>query len=1255
MKWYQSDQPRRYAVWGVLGGLVFPIIGTLIELATHGLPLTLRSIWITQLNQPLLWIIDTTPLILGFIAGILGAQRNLALVIERGKKEWEAIFDSFSDLIFVTDTNGFIVRCNHAVIDRLNTRYINVIGKLIAEILSTPEGHTADDLNEHAQGLWWYGRLYHVSTIPIELADTERQSLFILHDITQRVKMENNLAMERTLLRTLIDTLPDRIYVKDHKGRKTISNKADLYASGGKQMQDVIGKSDFDLYPAELAEKYWEDDKTVLDSGTVVLNREEPGLDLDGNRVWVMTTKVPLRDNEEQIVGLVGVGRDITNQKLADEKIRQLSRAVEQSASTIVITDPNGNIVYINQKFVEMTGYTLAEAFGKNPRILKSGYTSEEKYKDLWTTIKSGGEWRGEFHNQKKNGDLYWESATISPVLNELGNITHFLAVKEDITERKRIEAELVREKQFLEALNLNTPVSITVLDASGDVVSSNPAFEQMFGYSPLEIVGRNLDSLITTAAVLPDAIAYTQKAQAGAVHAFGMRRRKDGRPVNVELFGVPVQLENEQLGILAIYHDITELESARREAEESNRAKSEFLANMSHEIRTPMNGVMGMLELALDTQLTVEQRDFLETSLHSAEALLALLNDILDFSKIEAGRLELEQINFNLRNTVEDVAYTLAARAQAKGLEMACLIHSNIISSLRGDPGRLRQILVNLVGNAIKFTHQGEIVIHAEPIEKTDDYTVIHFSVQDTGVGIPLERQAAVFERFTQADGSTTRKYGGTGLGLTISKQLVEAMGGKIGIESTPGMGSNFWFDIKFGKQPGKTGDTAPLKIGLINLSEARILVVDDNKTNQIVLTKNVEAMGCRVEAVSSGAKGLESLRNAYRAGEPYHVVLLDMQMPGMDGEQTARAIKSDPAIKDVKIIILTSMGHRGDAARMESLGCSGYLLKPVKQQMLFEATMTVLGRVTEEIPPLITRHTLAEQRKVSQRLLLAEDNPINQKLAITVLQKAGYSVDTVDTGSEAVSKAMTNQYNAILMDVQMPVMDGFEATQQIRVWEQNSGAHIPIIAMTAHAMQGDRERCLEAGMDDYITKPLQPRVLFSVLDRWIRIETVDSKAEKILEDYSSSTEIGTLDFDDGLFGEPSTASPSTKKAVPVIQPKVNSLEQSPVDIQAVVERFDNDSVFVMSVINDFKNNLPERMQEIHHALQARDMNSLSRQAHNLKGISLNINAGPMAQTALEIETTALREDTEGASIFVTQLDLEVDRFEKYLATITQ
>ncbi len=935
-----------------------------------------------------------------------------------------------------------------------------------------------------------------------------------------------------------------------------------------------------------------------------------------------------------------------------------LRTLLDLSPDAVIVIDPHDPdvswpIIDCNAAACLMNGFRREELIGHSIDILNVTEGTEEERTAYLKQLREAGTLKLETLHHRKDGTKF--PVEISTTLITVGGRELVIGIDRDITERVRIEDELIREKKFLEALNRNSPVAIVVLDNNENIVSCNPAFERLYGYTSPEIVGKNLDALITTPETIHEASAYTHQAMTGLVHGIGKRRRKDGGLVTVELYGVPVIVSGEKVGALAIYHNISELDQARREAEDANRAKSEFLANMSHEIRTPMNGVIGMLELALDTSLTAEQRDYLQTSLHSAEALLTLLNDILDFSKIEAGRLELDTIDFNLRNAVEDVAYTLAKRAQEKGLEIACLIHPDLTSDLRGDPGRLRQILVNLIGNAIKFTHHGEIIIQAEPIKETETHVLVRFAVEDSGVGIPYERQAAVFERFTQADGSTTRKYGGTGLGLTICKQLVEAMGGKIGVESTPGVGSTFWFEINCAKQlreKTKSG-TGPLTLGPSNLLQARILVVDDNQINRIVLKKNVEALGSRVDAVASGAKGLESLRNAHRTGDPYHVVLLDMQMPGMDGEQTARAIKSDPAVKDVKILVLTSMGQRGDAVRLEALGCSGYLLKPVKQQMLFDAVVAVLGQGPDQSASLITRHTLSEQRKLGLRLLLAEDNSINQKLAVVLLQKAGYSVDAVETGAQALEKVQSNQYSAILMDVQMPEMDGLEATQHIRAWEKNTGQHIPIIAMTAHAMQGDRERCLEAGMDDYVSKPLEPKVLFNALDRWTQTPYQQEEILERVQDYSAPADVFAVGLDDGLFGEstPSDSRP-TGAAAPVFQ-AVFEADVLPVDFEGALYRFGDDRDFMMQMFREYKDHLPGRLQEIQSALQAGDAGGLARLSHNLKGISLNFSAEPVAKIALKLEEIGKHEDLTGASALVDQLYAEVRRLEKYLSEI--
>ena len=831
-----------------------------------------------------------------------------------------------------------------------------------------------------------------------------------------------------------------------------------------------------------------------------------------------------------------------------------------------------------------------------------------------------------------------------------------------DVTERRRAEQETLRQKQYFEILVSTSPVAIVVLDNDSRITSCNPSFEKLFGYNSEEVLGVNLDTLITDPDSYHEALQYTQQAFSGLLHKVGKRRRRDGSLVDVEIFGVPVTIGDEKLGALAIYHDISELVSARQEAEQSNRAKSEFLANMSHEIRTPMNGVIGMLELALDTSLTGEQREYLSTSLQSAEALLVLINDILDFSKIEARGVELEKIDFDLRTTVEDVASTLARRAQDKGLELACLIHPDLKVNLHGDPARLRQVLINLVGNAIKFTHQGEIVIHAEPTLETDTQITIRFAVQDTGIGIPQERQKAIFERFTQVDGSTTRKYGGTGLGLTISKQLVEAMGGKIGIESTVGVGSTFWFIVPIEKQAGNAEGVLPLIIEPVELKDLRILGVDDNGTNRTLLARMGEGFGCRIETIGSGAKALEMLQNSFRTGDPYRVVLLDLQMPGMDGEQITRAIKSDPAVREVKIIILTSIGQRGDAARLEALGVAGYLLKPIKQQMLREALIAVMGQKEEGRPILITRHVLSEQKRHGLRLLLAEDNPINQRLAVILLQKAGFSVDTVENGVQVVEQVRKKHYNAVLMDVQMPEMDGFEATRRIRQLAGSVG-HVPIIAMTADALKGDRERCLDAGMDDYVSKPLDPAALLKIIDQWTQPGSENStKAEAAnpseVQDYIDRP--GTSPFveadlatEAGLFGEEfQPVVRSLPAPVQVVQPIVSEPELA-VDIRSAMVRFATDRSFFLEMVHEFTEHLPERLLEIKTAVEAGDANGLSRSAHNLKGVAANFSAEPLVRLARELETRGKQEDLAEAPMLLSALEVEGERVRQFCVDI--
>ncbi len=762
-----------------------------------------------------------------------------------------------------------------------------------------------------------------------------------------------------------------------------------------------------------------------------------------------------------------------------------------------------------------------------------------------------------------------------------------------NITNQKIAETEILRQKQFFETLFENSPVAIVTLDSAENIISCNPAFEELFGYTKKEVVGKNLDRMVTTEEIYDQGEAITKQVMSGSrINKFATRVHKDGSKIEVELAGVPIKIDGKSIGALAIYHDITELIEARRAAETADQAKSEFLANMSHEIRTPMNGIIGMIELTQGTKLDAEQADYLNLAHESADTLLTLLNDILDFSKIEAGHLDLEEIEFDLRTTVESAVAMIAERAENKGLEMACLIYHDTPSQLIGDPGRIRQILMNLMGNAIKFTERGEIVVRVRMEEESETTANIRFEVSDTGIGIPEQRQGAIFDQFTQVDSSTTRKYGGTGLGLSISKQLTTMMGGTIGVRSKPGEGSTFFFTSLFTKQEnGKQEKSLQVPVDIKDLS---VLVIDDNQTNRMILEKTLQNFNLNVDLVDSGKAGLTKLIEAADQGTPYELVLLDMQMPEMDGEETLRSIMADVRINNTVTIILTSMGQRGDAKLLQEIGCAGYLVKPIKQKQLYDSIVSIFSshsRENQHKRTLVTQHTLAEEKRKYAKILLAEDNPINQKLAVLMLQKAGYSVDVVNNGYEAVQALQKSQYTLVLMDVQMPEFDGLEATRTIRKSETPE-VHIPIIALTAHAMKGDRERCLEAGMDDYLSKPLRPKELMAVLDKWI----IQSE----------------------ILDEPSNPESLVEKTEII----------APINIDIVMERFGDDMGFFMEMFSDYVVQAHELFLMMRSAYQNNNAVELSKTAHNLKGVSATFEATRMVELSTQIDNDARLSD---------------------------
>jgi PAS domain S-box-containing protein len=779
------------------------------------------------------------------------------------------------------------------------------------------------------------------------------------------------LALQRTLLRTLMDNLPDYIFVKDAQSRFLLTNAAHLAVLGRKSLEEVVGKTDFAFFPREAAEQYYADEQELVRSGKPLLNRVEQAIGPDEKRQWVLTVKVPVRDAAGAVVGLVGICRDITAFREAEEALAR-----------------------------------------------------------------------------------------------------------------------------------------------------------------------------------------------------------------------------------------------AKEAAEAANRAKSEFLANMSHEIRTPMNAILGLTDLTLGTRLTAEQREYLAIVKASADSLLALINDILDFSKIEAGKLELDVAAFDLRDHVGNTMKALVLRAEQKGLELAFRVAPEVPGSVAGDPGRLRQVIVNLVGNAVKFTERGQIVVEVQRESQTPEEVVLHFSVADTGVGIPEEKKQLIFQAFVQADSSATRRYGGTGLGLAISAQLVELMQGRIWVESELGKGSTFHFTARFGLPAALPAQLPALDAdALLGLP---VMVVDDNAVNRHILQELLTNWRMRPVLVGDGPAALAALKQAATAGERVPLVLLDGHMPDMDGFTTAAHIRQAPELAETLLIMLTSAGTPGDAGRCRELGIDAYLMKPIKQSELLDAILTTLGRAPQFAEAPSGGTASPGEGPQGLRILLAEDNAVNQLLMSRLLEKSRHTVTLVDTGHAAVAAFGQHPFDLLLMDVQMPEMDGLEATALIRRHEQASGRHVPIVIMTAYAMKGDRERCLAAGADGYISKPIRAEELFAAIARLVPARAGAAEPPK------------GADFAAEVF-----------------------------DRAEALRRVDGDLRLLGEVAGVFIDSWPGEAAALGKAIAAHDLPVVHRLAHTVKGAVGNFGAPAASEAALRLETMARGGELAGIEEAWATLEAEVNRLLAALAAL--
>ena len=762
-------------------------------------------------------------------------------------------------------------------------------------------------------------------------------------------------------------------------------------------------------------------------------------------------------------------------------------------------------------------------------------------------------------------------------------------------------EQEAQRERRHLDALIDSAPLGIVVVDRENRVQRVNPRFQNLFAYTSDQAVGRDLDDLIVPPADRVAARDLNRRAQeTGRAVAEVDRRRHDGRVVPVRVSAAPV--EGGASGDLFVqYEDISErrqaeqvMREARDTAERLAKARSSFLANMSHEIRTPMNAVVGFVELLLDTELTTDQRRALELVRSSAEALLTILNDVLDFSKIEAEHLELEAIPFDLQKLLHSTVGLLAVRAREKHLELITDIGLEFPALVRGDPTRVRQVLTNLVGNAIKFTDEGEIVVRAVATSAGERAVRVEFAVRDTGIGISREQLASIFQEFTQADASMTRRYGGTGLGLAIARKLVTLMGGELSVESEVGKGSTFAFTLPFPVE-------APLaRAGTsgVSLGSRRVLIVDDNETNRRILRDILAGAGMALREAASAAAGLTALREA-RESAPVELAIIDAQMPEQDGFSLASEIRATPDLARTRLLLLTSAGQRGDAQRCREVGINAYLTKPIARADLLEALSALFAGPAEagSDEGIITRHTIAEARR-RMHILLAEDNPVNQQVAATMLRKRGHEVDVVADGAAAVAAARATAYDVVLMDIQMPEMDGFAATEAIRAMPERAG--LPIIALTAHALSGERDRCLSHGMSGYLTKPFRSHELFGLVEGW---------------------------------AEPPSPSPAaTPVAVPA--PVTDPTPDGPVDLEHFrrTMREAGAEEAVDSILDTFLDTAPERLAALGAAVERDEAAGIAAAAHAFKSAAGSIGARELASLLGDAERAARAGDGSGA-----------------------
>ncbi len=934
--------------------------------------------------------------------------------------------------------------------------------------------------------------------------------IMFTEDITERKHIEEALRQSQTVQEALLTHAGYAVIATDPSGLITVFNPAaeQLLGYTAGEMIGTLTPAIFhdrDEVVARATEFGKELGITIQPGFDVFIEKARSNLPnqhewtyirKDGRRIPVMLSVTTLRGSAGDIIGYMGMALDLTDRNAADA---QFQTVMEAMPTGIILADDAGHITMVNQHVGRMFGYEPGELLGQPVEILlperfRAAHPTHVRTFFRSPTARAMGAGK-DLSGLRKDGSEFFLEIGLAPIQTPQG--VRIVASIADITKRKRMESTRFRLQQ---AVN-HTQDGMALLDEAGELTYMNPAYATIFGYAVDDLLGKRWTRLYPEEwAAMIEQMYLPMLRSEGQWQGEVVGSKKSGEAFHVDLsLSLLEEPGTRRETILCTCRDIShrkqmelDLINAKNAAEAGIRAKSEFLATMSHEIRTPMNGVLGMTDLLIDTALTAEQREFVHTLKQSGESLMRIINDILDFSKIEAGKLTIETLPFDLRLTIEDTLDLLAPTAQAKHLELVGLIDAQAPHAVIGDPGRIRQILTNLIGNAIKFTERGEVLVQVLKAEESAASVLLRFEIVDTGVGLTEEAKAKLFQSFTQADSSTARKYGGTGLGLAICKRLTELMGGQIGIQSFPGSGTCVWFTIRLLTQTDSTALPAPALID--NLSGLRICLVDDNATNRSLLQYHACDWRMQYDSAEDGPSALALIRRAATEGKPFDLAILDMHMPGMDGLALGRAIRDDASLDHTRLVLLTSLGRRGDAKVAQASGFSAYLTKPVRKKHLYDCLRLVMGQApaahadspaTMPAPALITRHQVAELH-ANLRLLVVDDNPVNQKVAVKMLEKLGYRVDVAGNGNEALAALTRHRYNLVFMDCQMPELDGFETTRMIRSHEQ-PGTHLPIIAMTANAMQGDREHCLASGMDDFVSKPVKSQDLSAILGRWL------------------------------------------------------------------------------------------------------------------------------------------------------------------------